>query len=47
MTLNLPLPTEQEIEHQATLMFHNAPELKSSFIQGVWLTIYEMKIKKK
>lgn len=46
MTLNI-IPTEQEIEIHAARVFPDNKEFQSSFIQGVWRTIYKSKIKKK
>ena len=42
MTPNLPLPTEQEIQAKAALMFPDSEEMRNSFIEGVWNTIYTM-----
>lgn len=46
MTLNL-IPTEQEIQAQAALIFPDNEELRNSFIEGAWTTIYTMKVKNK
>lgn len=46
MTLNI-IPTEREIQIHAARVFPNDKKLQSSFIQGVWNTIYKSKIKKR
>lgn len=42
MTANL-IPTEHEIEMKAAMM---PEELRQSFIEGVWATVWTLKIKK-
>ena len=40
------LPTELEIQEQAARMFPNNPEMRSSFVLGVYHTVYyNLKVK--
>ena len=44
MKINL-IPTELEIQIHAAKIFPDDKNLQSSFIQGVWHTIYTLEIK--